>query len=71
MKSKDQQLLEEAYDSIAKRDPKYTLINKVRHAIKTGDKAKQALAQEDLYQFAKKYNLMKDPEVIEFLPEFQ
>lgn len=70
MKNKDTQLLEEAYNSIqTKQHPKYSLIAHVRHAMKTGDKAKEALAREELYVFAKKYNLMKDPEVIEFLPD--
>jgi hypothetical protein len=70
MKNKDTQLLEEAYNSIqTKQHPKYSLITNVRHAIKTGDKAKEALAREELYQFATRYNLMKDPEVLEFLPD--
>ena len=69
MKSKDTQLLEEAYAAVTNKNSKYSLITKIRHAIKTGDKAEEALAKEELYDFAKRYNLMQDPEVIEFLPD--
>ena len=74
MKSKDQILLEEAYEAtkqgVSKNpydDPFNKLIVRIRHATKTGDKAKKALAQSELETLAKKHNKMKDPEVLEAL----
>ena len=77
MKSKDQTLLEEAYKNVVLEgetknpydDPFNKLIIRIRHAKKTGDKAKKALAQSELETLAKRHNKMKDPEVLEALDE--
>lgn len=77
MKSKDQTLLEEAYKNVLNEgetknpydDPFNKLIVQIRHAKKTGDKAKKALTQSELETLAKKHNKMKDPEVLEALDE--
>ena len=77
MKSKDQTLLEEAYKNVVLEgetknpydDPFNKLIIRIRHAKKTGDNAKKALAQSELETLAKRHNKMKDPEVLEALDE--
>lgn len=47
--------------------PLNDLFVRIRHAQKTGDKAKLQLAIDELESKARRYNLMKDPEVLEFL----
>lgn len=77
MKSKDQTLLEEAYNNVLNEgelrnpydDPFTKLIVQIRHAKKTGDKAKKALTQSELEVLAKKHNKMQDPEVLNALDE--
>jgi hypothetical protein len=70
MKNKDQILLENLYENIAtNNNPLEKLKVRIRHAMKTNDKATLSFAQEELYQFAKRYNLMKDPEVLELLAD--
>lgn len=43
------------------------LIVKIRHARKTGDKAKEAMAKDELERLAVRHNKMKDPEVLDAL----
>jgi hypothetical protein len=70
MRDKDQVLLENLYNNVAnKSNPLETLKTKIRYAMKTNDKATLSFAQEELYQHAKRYNLMKDPEVLELLAD--
>ena len=47
--------------------PLNSLFVRIRHAQKTGDKAEAQLAISELETKARRYNLMKDPEVLEFL----
>jgi hypothetical protein len=48
-------------------DPFQALITRIRHARKTGDKAKEALAQDELHRLATRHNKMKDPEILDAL----
>jgi len=50
-------------------DPFQALITRVRHARKTGDKAKEVQAQDELHRLATRHNRMKDPEVLDALSE--
>ena len=43
------------------------LIVRIRHARKTGDKAKEAMAKDELERLAIRHNKMKDPEVLDAL----
>jgi hypothetical protein len=73
MGNQDQKSLECLYENImANNNPLMTPLHKlkvrIQHAMKTNNKAELALAQDELYRYATKYNLMKDPEVLELLP---
>jgi hypothetical protein len=69
MKNKDQVLLEDLYNNINEKGKLETLKTKIRYAMKTNDKAELSFAQEELYQLAKRFNMMKDPEVLELLAD--
>jgi hypothetical protein len=43
------------------------LIVRIRHAKKTGDKAKEALAQDELHRLATRHNKINDPEILDAL----
>ena len=50
-----------------KPDPFHALVTKVRHARKTGDKAAEALAKDELERLAARFGKQNDPEVLDAL----
>jgi hypothetical protein len=64
MKTKDQQLLEEAYSSISNNSPKYFLIDLYTHVPEAIPQEEFALAQKGL-----KKNISKDGKVVVYSGE--
>ena len=60
---------DEYNNSQDKKSKLETLKTKIRYAMKTNNKAELSFAQEELYQLATRFNLMKDPEVLELLAD--
>jgi ATP phosphoribosyltransferase len=69
MRDKDQVLLENLYNNVDNKSKLENLKTKIRYAMKTNNKAELSFAQEELYQLATRFNLMKDPEVLELLAD--
>ena len=60
-------LAESLLESSPKFNPINDLIVKIRHARKTGDKAQEAMAKDELERLAIRYNKTNDPEVLDAL----
>ena len=52
-------------EGVGRESPIQTLIVRIRHAKKTGNRAELALARDELIQLAKRYNLLNNPEVLD------